>query len=173
MAKMNDYKVYKCPHCNSEYYDKTAKKGKKVGNPILECPQCGKKSYRSSILEPALISANKFFSIRFASLYGNLRIALILIYAAFLFVILLKKDFMLGICFVGISFVLYAIYELIRINHRKKVVKSAEYDKEIESSMKRLSNIRYAATVIKDQGIDAESVYYYELKNKSEKADEL
>ncbi len=170
--KKKDYKVYKCPHCSCEYYDKTAKKGRKVGNPILECPECGKKSYRSSISEPALISAEKFFGIRFSSRYGNMRIALILIYAAFLFVILVKKELVLGVGLVGLSVALYAMYELIRISHRRKYLKSESYNKEIELSMKRLSNISYAARVIKDQGIDAESVYYYELKNKSEEADE-
>lgn len=167
--KMKDYQIYKCPYCSCEYYDSTAKEGRKVGDPMLECPECKKKSYRSSILEPALISGNRYFGVRFASFYGNLRIGIILIYVAFLLVILIKRDLMLGICLVGIAVALYAIYELVRISHRSSFLKSDIYNNEIAKSLKRLSDVSYAAMVIKSQGIDETSVYYYELYKDEER----
>lgn len=166
--KLKDYKVYKCPHCSCEYYDKTAKKGRNVGNPLLECPECKKKSYRSSVLEPALISADKYFGIRFASLYGKLRVGLIIIYALFLVAITMKKELMLGVGLVSLAAALYALYELIKLRHKKKFIKSEVYDKEIEASLNRLSVPAYAAMIIRDQGIEEESVYFYEINNKEE-----
>ena len=87
-GKIKDWMLFKCPYCSCEYYDRTARKGKKVGDPMVQCPVCGKKSYRKSILEPALIGGKRYFDIKFSSLYGNFRIGIILIYAVFLFVIL-------------------------------------------------------------------------------------
>lgn len=163
MGKMKDYQIFKCPYCSCEYYDRTARNGKKVGDPMIECPQCGKKSYRATILEPALISGKRYFDIHFSSFYGNFRIVLILIYAVFLFFILMKRDFILGVCLVGIAVALYAVYELIRVFHRSSFLKSDYYDKEISYSLKRLADISYAKMVINKQGIDETSVYYYEL----------
>ncbi len=166
---MKDYKIYRCPYCSCEYYDRTAKDGRKVGDPMLQCPECKKKSYRSSILEPALISGNRYFGIRFASLYGNIRIGLILLYAVFLFIILVKKEFLLGVCLVGIAVVLYTIYELVRIYHRNSFLKSDLYNSEISRSLARLADVEYAAMIIKNQGIDETSVYYFELHNTKER----
>lgn len=171
MARMKDFQIFKCPFCACEYYDETARDGKKVGNPMIVCPQCGKKSYRSTILEPALISGKRHFDIRFSSLYGNLRIGLILIYALFLFLILIRRDFMLGVLLVGIAVSLYASYELIRIFHRNSFLKSDEYDYEINASLERLSDMSYAKMVIEKQGIDETSVYYYELYNNDDEED--
>lgn len=167
MAKnMKDYQIYKCPYCSCEYYDKSVKDEKKVGNPMIECPECKKKSYRSSVLEPALISSDRYFGVRFSSLYGNLRIALIIIYAVFLFLILVKRELYLGIGFIGLSIVLYAFYELARFSHKKKFLKSEAYEKELVSSLKRLSDPKYAAMVIREQGVEENSVFYHELKNR-------
>lgn len=163
MGKIKDYQIFKCPYCSCEYYDSSARDGKKVGDPMIECPQCGKKLYRHTVLEPALISGKRYFNIRYSSFYGNFRIVLILIYAVFLFFILVKRDFIMGICLVGISVALYAVYELIRIFHRNSFIKSDYYNNEISLSLKRLSDIPYAKMVIEKQGIEETSVYYYEL----------
>ncbi|MBQ8209142.1 MAG: hypothetical protein IJZ35_00965 [Clostridia bacterium] len=171
--KLKDYKIYRCPYCACEYYDSTARKGRKVGDPMLECPVCNKKSYRNTILEPALISGDKYFGIRFASLYGNLRVSLIIVYAAFLFCILVKRELMLGICLVGVSVALYALYELLRLQHKSKFLKSEAYDNEISRSLKRLEDPAYAAMVIRNQGIDEESVYFFELYNDETEDDNL
>lgn len=165
MGRMKDYQIFKCPFCSCEYYDRTARDGKKVGDPMIKCPQCGNKSYRATILEPALISGKRYFDIYFSSLYGNLRIGLILIYAVFLFIILMKRDFVLGVLLVGISVALYVTYELIRIFHRNSFLKSDDYNKEIAYSLQRLADMQYAKMVISKQGIDETSVYYYELYN--------
>ena len=163
MAKrMKDYQIFKCPFCSCEYFDSTARNGKRVGDPMIECPQCGKKSYNKTILEPALISGKRFFDIRFSSLYGNLRIGLILIYAVFLFVILLTKDFTLAMCFIGSAVMLYALYFMIRIFHRNNFLKGNVYEYELKISLERLANTSYAAMVINTQGLDEDSVYYYE-----------
>lgn len=167
MAKrMKDYQIFKCPFCSCEYYDSTARKGKKVGDPMMECPQCGEKSYRNSILEPALISGNRFFDIRYSSLYGNLRIALILIYAVFLFVVLMTKDFTLSMCFIGAAVMLFILYLMIRMFHKTNYLKSEQYKSEISRSLERLADTSYAAMIIRSQGMDEESVYYYELNQK-------
>ncbi len=163
MGRMKDYQIFKCPFCSCEYYDRTARKGKKVGDPMIMCPQCSKKSYRKTIFEPALISGKRYFDIYFSSLYGNLRIGLILIYALFLFIILMKRELILGVCLAGIAVVLYAAYELIRIFHRNSFLRSDAYEKEIAYSLQRLSDMSYAKMVIRSQGIDETSVYYYEL----------
>ncbi len=164
MAKrMKDYQIFKCPYCDCEYYDSTAKKGKNIGNPMLECPCCGKKSYRSSILEPALIGGNRYFNIRFSSLYGNLRIGLILIYAVFLFFILMTKNLTLAIYLVVAAAFLYMLYEIIRISHRHSFLGSDEYDDEITDSLERLDDEEYAQMIINLQGMEEESVYYYEM----------
>lgn len=164
MAKrMKDYQIFKCPFCSCEYYDSKARKGKTVGNPMLECPSCGKKSYRSSILEPALIGGNRYFDIRFSSLYGNLRIGLILIYAVFLFFILVTKNLTLAIYLVVAAAFLYMLYEIIRISHRRNYLGSDEYDSEITNSLDRLSDEEYAGMIINMQGMEEDSVYYYEL----------
>ena len=168
--KMKDFQIYKCPYCSCQYYDKNAKDGRKVGNPVLECPECKKKSYTPSILEPALISKDRYFNVRFSSLYGNLRIALIIIYAIFLFLLLIKRDLFLGIGFVGLSVVLYAFYELARFSHKKKFLKSDVYEKDIAVSLKRLADPKYAVMVIKNQGIEKQSIFYYEFKNSNEDA---
>lgn len=165
MRKMKDFQIFTCPFCSCEFYDSTARDGKKVGDPMIECPQCGRKSYRSTILEPALISANRYFDIRFSSRYGNMRIGLILIFAVFLFLILVKRELLLGVLLVGIAVALYTIYELVRVAHRNSYLNSYEYEREIDNSMERLSDEAYAKMVIASQGIDEKSVYYYELYN--------
>ena len=166
--KMKDWQIYKCPYCSCEYYDRTARKGRKVGDPMIECPNCQKKSYRESILEPALIGGKRFFDIRFSSAYGNIRIGLILIYAVFLFFILVKRDFVMAMCFIAAAVVLYCLYEIIRVCHRKSYLASEEYHTEIAYSLKRLADQSYAKMVISAQGMDKDSVYYYEL-NESKK----
>ena len=166
--KMKDYQIYKCPYCSCEYYDKSARDGRKVGNPVLECPECNKKSYTPSILEPALISKDRYFNIRFSSLYGNLRIALIIIYAVFLFILLIKRELYLGIGFVGLSVVLYAFYEIAKFSHKKNFLKSDAYQKELVLSLKRLSEPKYAAMVICKQGVQEDSIFYHELTRKKE-----
>lgn len=164
MAKrMKEYQIFRCPYCACEYYDSTARKGKKVGDPMMVCPNCSEKSYRSSILEPALIGGKRYFDIRFSSLYGNFRIALILIYAAFLFVILVTKDMKLSICLVVAAVLLYILYEVARFAHRNMVLGSDAYDTEITQSLERLADEGYARMVIGSQGLDEDSVYYYEL----------
>ena len=167
MAKrMKDYQIFKCPFCRCDYYDSTARDGKKVGNPMIECPQCGKKSYRKTILEPALISEKRYFDIRYSSLYGNLRIGLILIYAVFLFFILVTMDMVLSMCFIASAILLFLMYLMIRMFHKRNVLRSKEYEKEIARSLERLADTAYAAMVIKTQGMDADSVYFYELHQK-------
>lgn len=164
MAKrMKDYQIFKCPYCSCEFYDSTAKKGRKVGDPMLECPACGKKSYRSSVLEPAIIGGKRFFDVKFSSLYGNLRIGLILIYAVFLFIILVTKDIALSISMVLAALILYLLYEVVRIAHRSSFLRSDEYDLEITRSLERLADGDYARMIIKAQGLEEDSVYYYEL----------
>ncbi len=165
MKKMKDYQIFRCPYCSCEYYDRTATKGKKVGDPIIVCPQCSKQSYRNTILEPALLSGNRFFDINFSSLYGNIRIALIVIYAIFLFMILIKRSLVLGICLICVSVALYSLYELARVFHRNSFLKSQEYEKELTYSLERLSDEDYAQLVIGMQGVDDTSVYYYNLQN--------
>lgn len=167
-TRMRDYQIFKCPFCACEYYDKTAREGKKVGNPMIVCPHCSKKSFVSTILEPAVISGKRYFDIRFSSLYGNLRIGLILIYAVFLFFILISRDFMLGVMLVGVAVALYAVYELVRICHRNSFLNSDEYDNEISESLERLSDTSYAKMIADRQGIDETSIYYYELYNDEE-----
>ncbi|MBO5934480.1 MAG: hypothetical protein J6Q94_03220 [Clostridia bacterium] len=164
MAKrMKDFQIFRCPFCNCEYYDSTAKKGKNIGNPMMECPSCGKLSYRSSILEPALIGGNRYFNIRYASLYSNLRIVLILIYAVFLFFILTSKNFTIAIYLVVAAAFLYMLYEIIRICHRNSFLGSDKYDVEISESLERLDDEEYAQMIIRMQGIEEDSVYYYEM----------
>ncbi len=169
MAKrMKDYKIFRCPHCACEYYDETARKGKNVGDAMLVCPNCGEKSFRKTIFEPALIGGKKYFNIRFSSFYGNIRIVLILIFAAFLFAILVTKDMTLSIILVLAAVLLYLLYEAGRFAHRNLVLNSEEYDREITASLERLSDERYAEIVIYSQGVEEDSVYYYELHNNTE-----
>ena len=113
--KIKDWMLFKCPYCSCEYYDRTARKGKKVGDPMVQCPVCGKKSYRKSILEPALIGGKRYFDIKFSSLYGNFRIGIILIYAVFLFVILEKKSFSVSIWLLLAAAVIFCFYGLVRV----------------------------------------------------------
>ncbi len=161
--KMKEYQIFRCPHCACEYYDKTARKGKNVGNPMLVCPNCSEKSFRNTILEPALIGGKRYFNIKYSSLYGNVRIVLILIYAAFLFTILVTKDMTLSILLVLSAALLYLLYEVARIAHRKIVLGSEEYDNEITLSLERLEDRQYAHMVVSSQGIEEDSVYYYEI----------
>ena len=161
--KMKDYQIFKCPFCSCEFYDSTAKKGKKVGNPLIKCPQCHNKLYRKNILEPALTSGYKHFDIKFSSLYGNLRIGLILMYLVFLVFILITRDFALTMCFVAAAVVLFVLYQAVRMIHRNEYLKSEQYYYEIEQSMNRLSDPKYADMITEVQDIDEESVYYYEL----------
>lgn len=167
--KMKDYQIFKCPFCSCEYYDETARDGKKVGDPMIVCPSCSKKSYRSSILEPSLISADRYFDIRFSSLYGNFRIAIILVYAVFLFFILVKREFTLSLCLVVVAVIIFLMYGIIRLIHKKMFINSDEYNSEITHSLKRLADIPYAKMVIKSQGIEKNSVYYYELNENKNK----
>lgn len=160
---MKDYQIFKCPYCACEYYDKTARNGKKVGDPMIECPSCKKKSYRSSILEPALIGADKYFNIRFASHYGNLRIGIIIIYAVFLFLILTKRDLVLSLGLVAAAAVILILYGVIQLIHKRMYLRSAEYDNELNYSLKRMENPAYAKMVIAAQGLESDSVYYYEI----------
>lgn len=166
-AKMKDWQIFKCPFCSCEYYDRTAKKGRNVGNPMIECPNCGEKSFRSTILEPALINGNLHFAIKFSSVYGNLRIGLILIYAVFLFIILVKKNLTMAVFFVAAAAFLYILYELIRLCHKKAYLQSDEYQSELAHSLKRLSDPAYAAMVTKKQPMDPHSVYYYQRHKKN------
>ena len=166
--KMKEYQIFTCPHCACEYYDPTAREGRNVGNPMLVCPNCSEKSFRSTILEPALIGGKRYFSIKYAKLYGNLRIGLILIYAAFLFTILITKDMTLSITFVLAAALLYMMYEVVRIAHRNMVLSSEQYDDEITLSLERLEDKNYAHIVVSAQGIEEDSVYYYEINNKTE-----
>ena len=166
---MKDYQIFKCPQCGCEYYDKTARDGRKVGNPMIECPSCNKKSYRKSILEPALIGANKYFNIRFASLYGNFRIGIILIYAVFLFFILYKRDLILSLWLVAAAVVVFIFYGFTHLIHKSIFIKSEEYKSEINYSLKRLENDAYAKMVIASQGIEKDSVYFYNISEKSKK----
>lgn len=160
---MKDYQIFRCPHCSCEYFDRTARKGKKVGNPMMKCPNCGKESYRSTILEPAMIDGKRYFDIKFSSAYGNFRIGIILIYAVFLFFILVKKNMAMSLCMVAAAVVIYATYLVIRLLHRRMVLRSEEYRTEIAHSMKRLSDPAYAKMVTDTQGMDPGSVYYYDL----------
>ena len=168
MAKMKDYQIFRCPYCSCEYFDRTARKGKKVGNPMMKCPDCGKESYRSTILEPALIDGKRYFDIRFTSAYGNFRIGIILIYAVFLFFILVKKNLTMSLCMVAAAVVIYVIYLVIRLIHRRMVLRSEEYRTEIAHSMKRLSDPAYAKMVTDTQGMAPGSVYYYELHERKQ-----
>ncbi len=161
--KMKDYQIFKCPYCSCEFYDRTARDGKKIGNPMMECPQCKKDIYISSVLEPALIGGNRFFDVKFSSLYGNIRIAMILLYALFMFVILVTRDFTLAMCFIVVAAILFALYCIVRAQHRKNYLQSDEYNKEIEHSLERLEDPDYAAMIAGLQGIDENSVYFYEL----------
>lgn len=162
---IKDWQIFKCPYCSEEYYDPDARKGKKVGDPCVACPACGRKSYRESILEAALIGAGRYFDIRFSSSYGNLRIAIIILYAAFLFVILLKRDFLVSGVLLAAAFGVFCLYGVIRVIHKRIFVKSDEYNGEIARSLQRLEDLDYARFVIASQGIDKDSVYYYEIKN--------
>ncbi|MCD7774928.1 MAG: hypothetical protein LUH40_05035 [Clostridiales bacterium] len=166
MAKMKEYQIFRCPHCQCEYYNKDAVKGKSVGDPMLTCPECGKKSYRSSILEPALISEGRYFDIKFSSVYGNMRIVIILILAVFLFAVLVKRDAYLSIYLVCAGIIVYAIYGLIRAIHMYIFLKSDEYDNDISRSLSRLEDEDYAQMIIHSQKMDRTSVYYYQLHNR-------
>ncbi len=166
--KMKDYKIFRCPHCACEYYDGNARKGKNVGDAMLVCPNCGEKSFRKTIFEPALIGGKKYFNIKYSSFYGNIRIALILIFAAFLFTILVTKDMKLSVILVLAAVLLYLLYEVARIAHRNIVLGSEEYDREISASLERLSDERYAELVIYSQGVEEDSVYYYNATEEEE-----
>ncbi len=166
--KMKEYQIFTCPHCACEYYDSTARDGKKVGNPMMECPNCSGKAFRSSIYEPALIGGKRYFNIKFSSFYGNIRIVLILIYAAFLFAILVTRDMTLSITLVLSAALLYLLYEVARIAHRNIVLGSDEYDYELTESLERLADAEYAHIVVSAQGIEEDSVYFYELHKTEE-----
>lgn len=156
---MKDYRVYVCPFCSCEYYDRTARNGKKIGNPMLECPSCGRSSYRNTILEPALVGGKRCFNIRFSSAYGNFRIGIILVYAVFLFFILTQRSLVLSLSLVIAAAVILLLYEIIRIAHRSIYLKSEEYESEILHSLKRLEDESYAKKVTASQGIDSDSPY--------------
>lgn len=168
MAKMKDYKIYRCPFCGCEYYDSNARKGRSVGNAMLQCPHCGERSFRKTILEPALIGGKRYFNIKYASLYGNARIVLIFVFAAFLFTILVTKNMKLAVILVLAAVLLYLLYEAARFAHRSMVLGSVEYDIEITKSLERLEDKAYAELVIYSQGIDEDSVYYFEKYGEGE-----
>ncbi len=166
MPKMKDYRIFRCPHCQCEYYEASAVKGKSVGDPMMKCPSCGKKSYRGSVLEPALISENRYFDIKFSSLYGNLRIVVILLLAIFLFIVLVKQEFYLSVYLVCAGVIVYAMYGLIRSIHMYLFFKQDEYDDDITRSLNRLEDEDYAKMILKNQKMDKNSVYYYILDNR-------
>lgn len=160
---MKDYQIFKCPFCGSEYFDDTARKGKSIGNPSIKCPYCKQVAYRKNVYEPALLDENRHFDIRFSSLYSNFRTGMICLYAVFLFFILITKDFALAMSFIVAAAVIFALYIIIRVVHKKNYLESPEYEVEITRSLTRLSDVNYAIRVIKNQGIDETSVYYYQL----------
>lgn len=166
--KMKEYQIFRCPHCACDYYDSTAQKGRSVGNPMLVCPNCSEKSFRKTILEPALIGGKRYFGIKYSTFYSNIRIVLILIYAVFLVTILVTRDMMLSVLFVLAAALLYLLYEVARIAHRRIVLASEEYDNEISLSLERLEDKQYAHIVVASQGIEEDSVYFYKINNKTE-----
>lgn len=168
MAKMKDYRIFRCPFCGCEYYDSNARKGRSVGNAMLQCPHCGERSFRKTILEPALIGGKRYFDIKYASLYGNIRIVLILIFAAFLFTILVTRNMKLAVILVLAAVLLYLLYEAARFAHRNMVLGSVEYDMEITKSLERLEDEAYAELVIYSQGVEEDSVYFYENNDETE-----
>lgn len=161
--KMNDYQIIKCPHCFSEYYDSDAHDGDEVGNPKTECPACGKVSYRSSILEPAIIGGNRFFEVKFSSLYKKLRIGMVFFYIVFIVVAIVMRDMYVATGMLAAAMIMYVFYEIIRIVHRKTYLKSEEYEMEVKHSLERFEDENYARLMIRTQGIDVESIYYREL----------
>lgn len=165
--KMKDYKVFICPCCSCEYFDEDARKGKSVGNPVIKCPNCGEPILRKSILEPALIRGSRYFDLKFSSLYSKLRYAVIFIYAVFLVLIIMKADLLLSLYLIGMALLIYIAYEIIRVVHMRSFLKSDEYFSEIAFSLNRLSDKKYAEMITGIQGIDSNSVYYYEINNKN------
>ena len=160
---MKDYQIFKCPFCGSEYFDDTARKGKTIGNPSIKCPHCKQVAYRKNVYEPALLDENRHFDIRFGEIYSNIRNVIIVMYAIFLFVILSTKDFTLAMCFIVAAAVIFGLYLIIRVVHKKNYLESPEFEVEIQRSLNRLSDVNYAIRVIKNQGIDETSVYYFQL----------
>ncbi len=164
MAKrMKDYQIFKCPFCSCEYFDDTARKGKTVGSPGIKCPNCKEVAFRKDVYEPALLDENRHFDIRFSELYSNIRTVIICLYAVFLFFILVTKDFTLAMSFIVAAAVIFGLYLIIRVVHKKNYLESPEFEVEINRSMARLSDVNYAIRVIKNQGIDETSVYYFQL----------
>ncbi len=166
--KMKDYQIFKCPHCACEFYDVSARNGMKIGNPMMNCPQCKKPIYVDSTLEPAMISGKRCFDIKFSSLYGNLRIGMILIFSLFLFIILVTRSFTLALGFIAAGAVIYMLYHVARVVHRGNYLSSSEYDEEINSSLERLESKAYATMIGNAQGTDEESVYFYKINQKDE-----
>lgn len=161
--KMKDYQIFKCPYCYCEYYDESAKSNTSVGNPVMECPACGKKLYRNSTFEPALINGKRFFDIKFSSLYKGLRTALVVILVVSVAVMLIIRDFHVATSLLALSMLLYVLYEALRMVHRNTYLKSNDYDMEINRSLTRLEDEDYAKTIIRVQGVEEGSVYYYEM----------
>lgn len=166
--KMKEHQIIRCPHCSCEYFDKKARKGKDVGNPVTECPVCKKISYRGSVFEPAIISGHTYFEIKFASLYSILRKCLAVIYLAFIVVVVIMRDMNVAMSMMAAAMLLYVFYEIARIVHKKSYLKSEAYEDEIAESLERLENDDYAHMITSEQGIDVESVYYYELSREEE-----
>ena len=158
--KMNDYQIIKCPHCCCEYYDSNAKDGDDVGDPKTQCPACGNVAYRNSILEPAIIGGNKFFEVRFASLYKKLRIVIAIFFAIFIVVGIVMKDIYVATGLLAIGMIVIAFSEIIKILHRNNFLDSDEYKKSVRHSLERLKDETYARIIIRAQGVDVDSVYY-------------
>ena len=167
--RIKDESLFRCPHCTCEYYDRNVKKGRSVGDPMVECPSCKKKSFRPLIMEPAIISGKRYYDIRFKTQHGGIRIGLILIYFAFLFAILATKSMVLSLILVAIAVLLMLLYELIKTIHMNSYLKTDEYESEVAHSLRRMADTSYARFVIEQQGLDESSVYYYALhENKEE-----
>lgn len=166
--KMKEHQIVRCPHCSCEYFDKNARKGKDVGNPVTECPVCKKISYRGTVFEPAIISGHTYFEIKFASLYSILRKCLVFIYLAFIVVVVIMKDMNVAMSMMAAAMLLYVFYEIVRIVHKRSYLKSEAYYDAVAQSLERLENEDYAHMITSEQGIDVESAYYYELSREEE-----
>ena len=169
MAKMiNDYQIIRCPHCCSEYYDSNAIDGDDVGDPKTRCPACGKISYRTSILEPAIIGGNKFFEVKFSSLYKKLLITISVFFAILVVLCFVMRNVYVSTGLLATGMIMYVFYEIIKITHRKNYLKSEEYERAVRQSLERLKDEEYAHIIIVAQGIDVESIYYAEMAGEEE-----
>lgn len=161
--KMKEHQIVKCPHCSCEYFDKNARDGKDVGNPVTECPVCKKISYRGTVFEPAIISGHTYFEIKFSSLYSTLRKILFVIYLAFVVVAVIMKDMHVAMGLMAAAMLLFVFYEIVRIVHKRSYLRGEAYHAELDESLERLENEEYAHMITSEQGIDVESEYYSEL----------